>query len=51
MEFTSNEGKGVHLHTFVDRERKRSKNGEEGVVLVVIQITGDPSAEWTTPPR
>ena len=24
MESTSNEGKGVHLHTLVDRERKRS---------------------------
>ena len=24
MEYTSNEGKGVHLHTLVDRERKRS---------------------------
>src|SRR3954468_19142526 len=27
----------MHLHTFVDRERKRSKNGDEGVVLEVIQ--------------
>ena len=26
-------------------------NGVDGVVLVVIQITGDPSAEWTAPPR
>ena len=51
MESTSNEGKGVHLHTLVDRERKRSKNGDEGVVLDVIQITGDPSAERTAPPR
>ena len=24
MEYTSNKGKGVHLHTLVDRERKRS---------------------------
>ena len=24
IESTSNEGKGVHLHTLVDRERKRS---------------------------
>ena len=24
MEYTSNEGKGVHLHTLVDCERKRS---------------------------
>ena len=41
MEFTSNEREGVHLHTFVDRERKRSKNEDDGVVLVVIQITDD----------
>ena len=27
------------------------ENGVEGVVLVVIQITGDPSAERTAPPR
>ena len=26
-------------------------NGVDGVVLVVIQITGDPSAERTAPPR
>ena len=26
-------------------------NGVDGVVLVVIQITDDPSAERTTPPR
>ena len=26
-------------------------NGVDGVVLVVIQITDDPSAEWTAPPR
>jgi len=25
MEFTSNERGGVHLHTLVDRERKRSR--------------------------
>ena len=25
MEFTSNEREGVHLHTLVDRERKRSR--------------------------
>ena len=41
----------MHIHTFVDRERKRSKNGDEVVVHDVIQITGDPSAERTTPPR
>ena len=39
----------MHLHTFVDRERKRSKNGDEGVVLVVIQITGDPTTERMAP--
>ena len=27
------------------------ENGVEGVILVVIQITGDPSAERTAPPR
>ena len=43
--------RGVHLHTLVDRERKRSKNGDEEAVLDVIQITGDPSAERTAPPR
>ena len=41
MEYTSNEGKGVHLHTLVDRERKRCKNADEGVVLVAIQIAVD----------
>ena len=41
MEYTSNEGKGVHLHTLVDRERKRSMNVDDGVVLAVIQITDD----------
>ena len=51
MEYTSNEGKGVHLHTLVDRERKRSKNGDDVVEHDVIQITGDPSTEWTAPPR
>ena len=35
----------------VDRERKRSKNGDEGVVLDVIRITEDPSTERTAPPR
>ena len=25
MESSSNEGRGVHLHTLVDRERKRSR--------------------------
>ena len=32
MEYTSNEGKGVHLHTLVDRERKHCKNAVGGVV-------------------
>ena len=41
----------MHLHTFVDRERKRSKNGDEVVEHDVIQITGDPSTERTAPPR
>ena len=41
----------MHLHTFVDRERKCSKNGDEVVEHDVIQITGDPSTERTAPPR
>ena len=41
MESTSNEREGVHLHTLVDRERKRSSERVDGVVLVVIQITDD----------
>ena len=41
MEFTSNEREGVHLHTLVDRERKRCKNADEVVVLVAIQIVVD----------
>ena len=41
----------MHLHTFVDRERKRSKNGDDVVEHDVIQITGDPSTERTAPPR
>src|SRR3954465_12652067 len=36
---------------FVDRERKRSTNGDEVVVHTVIQITGDPIIESTAPPR
>ena len=31
----------MHLHTFVDRERKRSKNGDDVVEHDVIQITDD----------
>ena len=34
-------GRGVNLHTLVDRERKRCKNADEGVVLVAIQIAVD----------
>ena len=41
MEYTSNEWKGVHLHTLVDRERKRSKNGDDVVEHDVIRITDD----------
>ena len=41
----------MHLHTFVDRARKRSRNGDEVVVHDVIQPTGDPSTERTAPPR
>ena len=41
MEFTSNEREGVHPHTLVDREQKRCKNADEGVVLVAIQIAVD----------
>ena len=31
--------------------RSVQENRVEGVVLVVIQITEDPSAEWTAPPH
>ena len=31
----------MHLHTFVDRVRKRSKNGDDVVEHDVIQITDD----------
>ena len=40
----------MHLHTLVDHEKKHSRERVEGVVLVMIQITEDPSAERTTPP-
>ena len=45
---TSNEGK-ESASTYPCRSLSRSvqENGVEGVVLVVIQITGDPSAERT----
>ena len=49
---TSNEGKDS-ASTYPCRSLSRSvqENGVEGVVLVVIQITEDPSAERTAPPR
>ena len=49
---TSNEGK-ESASTYPCRLLSGSvqENGVEGVVLVVIQITGDPSAERTAPPR
>ena len=49
---TSNEGK-ESASTYPCRSLSGSvqENGVEGVVLVVIQITDDPSAERTAPPR
>ena len=49
---TSNEGK-ESASTYPCRLLSGSvqENGVEGVVLVVIQITDDPSAERTAPPR
>ena len=49
---TSNEREGS-ASTYPCRSLSISvqENGVEGVVLVVIQITGDPSAERTAPPR
>ena len=49
---TSNEGK-ESASTYPCRLLSGSvqENGVEGVVPVVIQITGDPSAERTAPPR
>ena len=49
---TSNEGK-ESASTYPCRSLSGSvqENRVEGVVLVVIQITGDPSAERTAPPR
>ena len=49
---TSNEGK-ESASTYPCRSLSGSvqENGVEGVVLVVIQITGDPSAKRTAPPR
>ena len=48
---TSNKGK-ESASTYPCRSLSGSvqENGVEGVVLVVIQITGDPSAERTAPP-
>ena len=34
-------GRGVHLHTIVDRDAEGCKNADEGVVLVAIQIAVD----------
>ena len=50
MSSSSNE-RGVHLHTLCRSSGSVQVNRVEGVVLVVIQITGDPSAERTAPPR
>ena len=52
MEESNKEGKGS-ASTYPCRSLSGSvqENGVEGVVLVVIQITGDPSAERTAPPR
>ena len=49
---TSNEGK-ESASTYPCRSLRGSiqENGVEGVVLIMIQITGDPSAERTAPPR
>ena len=49
---TGNEGK-ESASTYPCRSLRGSvqENGVEGVVLVVIQITGDPSAERTAPPH
>ena len=49
---TSNKGK-ESASTYPCRSLSGSvqENGVEGVVLVVIQITGDPSVERTAPPR
>ena len=49
---TSNKGK-KSASTYPCRSLSGSiqENGVEGVVLIVIQITGDPSAERTAPPR
>ena len=51
MESSSNEGEGS-ASTYPCRSLSGSVqvNGVDGVVLVVIQITDDPSAEWTAPP-
>ena len=38
MESTSNEGKGVHLHTLVDRERKRSVKTYDFINRVVLTL-------------
>ena len=40
MEFTSNE-RGVHLHTFEDRDAEALKNAVGGVIHEAIQIAAD----------
>ena len=52
MESSSNEGEGS-ASTYPCRSLSGSVqvNRVDGVVLVVIQITDDRSAEWTAPPR
>ena len=51
MVMHSNERGECCPRTLVDRQRKRYHNAVDVVVLVVIQITDDPSAERTAPPR
>ena len=49
---TSNEGKeSASTYPCRSLSERVQENGVEGVVLVVIQITGDPSAERTAPRR
>src|ERR671910_2276685 len=49
---TSNEGKeSASTYPYRSLSGRVQENGVEEVVLVVIQITGDPSAERTAPPR
>ena len=49
---TSNEGKeSASTYPCTSLSGSVQENGVEGVILVVIQITEDPSAERTAPPR